>query len=132
MTRSFWAVYPEHDIRAPQKDVKGFISLLMKSLPEEGAGIAALFDDTQGMAKDVARLSAAKGQVEMSRFADEYPVLARHHRSTWGDMMSARVRDPRLKGVLSGQWGYYGLPPSKLWCFYPSGLECFAEIMRHW
>jgi prolycopene isomerase len=33
-------------------------------------------------------------------------------------MMDARLRDPKLKGILSSLWGYFGLPPSRLSCFY--------------
>jgi len=33
-------------------------------------------------------------------------------------MVDGRINNPRLKGIVSGQWGYYGLPPSKLSCFY--------------
>jgi len=114
----FRAIYPGHDVRVPQRDVEGYISLLTKLFPDEESGIAALFDEMQGLARDIGRLSEAKGQVDMGRFAAEYPVLAKHHRSTWGGMLDGRVRDPRLKAVLSSQWGYYGLPPSKLSCFY--------------
>jgi all-trans-retinol 13,14-reductase len=54
----------------------------------------------------------------LSRFPVDFPRLARFHQSTWGQMMDSRIRDPKLKTVLSSQWGYYGLPPSKLSCFY--------------
>jgi prolycopene isomerase len=33
-------------------------------------------------------------------------------------MLDARLRDARLKAIVSAQWEYYGLPPSKLSCFY--------------
>lgn len=114
----FRAIFPEHDIRVPQRDVKGYISLLASLFPEEAVGVEALFGDMRELASDIGRLSAAKGQVDMSRFASEYPALAMHHRSTWGDMLDARLKSPRLKAILSAQWGYYGLPPSTLSCFY--------------
>ncbi len=114
----FRAVYPEHDIRVTQRDVKGYIASLIRMFPEEESGITMLFDDMQGLAGDIGRLSNAKGQVDMSRFVTDYPVLAKHHRSTWGNMLDSRLRDSRLKAIVSAQWGYYGLPPSKLSCFY--------------
>ena len=114
----FRAVYPEHDIRVTQRDVKGYIASLIRMFPEEESGITALFDDMQGLAGDIGRLSNAKGQVDMSRFVTDYPVLAKHHRSTWGNMLDSRLRNSRLKAIVSAQWGYYGLPPSKLSCFY--------------
>jgi phytoene dehydrogenase-like protein len=114
----FRAVYPDHDIRVQQRDPAAFVASLGSLFPGEKAGIAGLFDDMRGLAGDVGRLPSAKGQVEMTRFPAEFPHLARFHQSTWGEMMDTRIRDPRLKAVLSSQWGYYGLPPSRLSCFY--------------
>lgn len=33
-------------------------------------------------------------------------------------MVDARLKDEKLKAIVSAQWGYYGLPPSKLVSFY--------------
>jgi prolycopene isomerase len=54
----------------------------------------------------------------MARFAVEFRVSPHSTRSTWGQMMDSRVRDPRLKAILSSQWGYYGLPLRSCHCFY--------------
>jgi phytoene dehydrogenase-like protein len=54
----------------------------------------------------------------MSRFLTDFPYLARLYDKTWGQMVDARLTDPRLQAIVSSQWGYYGLPPSKLCCFY--------------
>ena len=114
----FRAVYPGHDIRVKQRDPAAFVARLTSLFPEEKAGIAGLFEDMAGLAGDVGRLQNAKGQVDRVRFPVEFPHLATLHRATWGQMMDARIRDPRLKAIVSSQWGYYGLPPSKLSCFY--------------
>jgi all-trans-retinol 13,14-reductase len=114
----FRAIYPDHDVRVRQRDPGAFVANLGSLFPEEKAGIAGLFDDMKGLSDDVGRLRNAKGKVDMVRFPVDFPHLARFHQSTWGQMMDSRIKDPRLKGVLSSQWGYYGLPPSKLSCFY--------------
>ena len=114
----FRAIYPDHDIRVRQRDPAALVATLGALFPEEKAGIAGLFDEMTGLARDIGRLQSAKGQVDMGRFPADFPVLARLHRSTWGQMMDARIRDPKLKAILSSQWGYYGLPPSRLSCFY--------------
>ena len=114
----FRAIYPGHDIRVQQRDPAAFVATLSSLFPEEKAGIAGLFDDMRGLTEDIGRLQSAKGQVDMSRFPVDFPRLARFHQSTWGQMMDSRIKDPKLKAVLSSQWGYYGLPPSKLSCFY--------------
>jgi all-trans-retinol 13,14-reductase len=114
----FRALYPDHYIRVRQRDPAAFVATLSSLFPEEKAGIAGLFDDMTGLAADIDRLQKAKGQVDMSRFPGDFPHLSRFHRSTWAQMMDSRVKDPKLRTVLSSQWGYYGLPPSKLSCFY--------------
>ena len=112
------AIYPEHDIRVAQRDPAAFVSLLTRLFPDEREGIARLFEDMEGLAREVDRLSSAGGQVDMSRFTIDYPHIAAYNGRTWGEMVDTSIRDPRLKAILSSQWGYYGLPPSRLSCFY--------------
>ncbi|MGA9120122.1 MAG: NAD(P)/FAD-dependent oxidoreductase, partial [Bacteroidota bacterium] len=114
----FRAKYPDYDIRAAQQNPKAFIETLIRLFPEEKEGIAGLFDDMTGLARDIGRLSEAKGQVDMSQFPSEFPHLFRYHTATWETMMDARIHSPKLKAIVSAQWGYYGLPPSKLSSFY--------------
>lgn len=114
----FRAIYPDHDIRVAQRDPGAFVEQLCGLFPQERTGIAGLFDDMSGLATDIGRLSAARGQVDMSRFPVEYPHLVRFADKTWGQMVDARLSDPRLKAIVSSQCGYYGLPPSKLASFY--------------
>ena len=71
-----------------------------------------------GLANEVNRLQDAQGQIDMARFPVDFPHLSKFHQSTWGQMMDSRIKDPKLRAVVSSQWGYYGLPPSKLSCFY--------------
>jgi prolycopene isomerase len=111
-------IYPEHDIRVAQKDIPGFIKQVSALFPEEQAGIAGLFEDMGGLAQDIQRLSAARGNVDMSRFAQDFPHLASLYNKTWGELLQTRIKNPKLAAILSSQWGYYGLPPSRLSCFY--------------
>jgi prolycopene isomerase len=54
----------------------------------------------------------------MSRFPLDFPHLFKFNNKTWGEMADTRIKNPKLKAIVSAQWGYYGLPPSKLSCFY--------------
>ncbi len=114
----FRAIYPDHDLRVAQRDPAAYVAQLTALFPAEREGIAGLFEDMGGLATEVGRLSGAGGQVDMSRFAIDFPHLVRFNGKTWGEMVDSRIRDPRLKAIVSGQWGYYGLPPSRLSCFY--------------
>ncbi len=112
------AIYPDDDIRVPARNVPGVIRLLADRFPDEQAGIQSLFNDMQGLSDDIGKLSAAGGNVNPATFAKDYPALARCFGKTWGAMVDARVKNPKLKGIVSSLWGYYGLPPSKLSAFY--------------
>jgi phytoene dehydrogenase-like protein len=114
----FRAIYPDHDLRVTQRDPAAYVIQLSGLFPEERAGIAGLFEDMAGLASEIGRLSSAGGRVDMSRFPVDFPHVMRFNGRTWGEMVDARLRDPRLKAIVSGQWGYYGLPPSRLSCFY--------------
>ncbi len=112
------AIYPDLDLRVPQKDVAGYVKLLASHFPDEREGIQGIIDDMKGFAGDLGRFASARGAVDMSRFPQEYPLLARWHDKTWGAMVASRIQNPRLQAVLSALWGYYGLPPSKLSAIY--------------
>jgi len=114
----FRAIYPDYDIRVPQRDPAAYIGILNGLFPQDKDAIAGILADMQGLAQDIRKLSAARGSVDMSRFAEDFPHLARFNGRTWGEMLETRVKNPKLQAVISGQWGYYGLPPSKLSCFY--------------
>jgi all-trans-retinol 13,14-reductase len=111
-------IYPEHDIRVPDRDVPRYVRELSVLFPEEKAGIEALIGDMQGLAADIGRISAAGGKIDPARFAQDYPVLARTFGKTWGGMVDARVTNPKLRAIFSSLWGYYGLPPSRLSPYY--------------
>jgi phytoene dehydrogenase-like protein len=112
------AVFPDHDIRVPQRNVKGYVATLAESFPGELEAIEALVGDMKGVGEDIAKLTQARGQVDMTRFPMDFPFLFKSATQTWGQMVDARISDPKLKAIVSSLWGYYGLPPSKLAAFY--------------
>lgn len=117
----FRAIFPEHDFRVAQRDVPAFIAQLTKAFPDEKDNINALFDDMAGLAKDFGKFYQASGKVDLSRFPIEYPHLYRYSGSTWAEIIDPVIKSPKLKGIISAQWGYYGLPPSKLASTYYAG-----------
>ena len=111
------AIYPDHDIRVPHRDPAGYVKVLKAAFPDEAAAIDGIFADMKGLADDVGRLSAS-GQPDMASFPTTFPHLFKNFSRTWGAMLDERVKNPKLKAVVSGLWGYFGLPPSKLSPFY--------------
>jgi all-trans-retinol 13,14-reductase len=112
------AIFPNHDIRVPSRNLPAYIDLLTKNFPAEAEGIKALFDEMNGVTQDIGLLSSKKGNVDMSRFPWDYPHLFRFSSSTWGQIVDAKIKDAKLKAIISSLWGYYGLPPSKLASVY--------------
>jgi all-trans-retinol 13,14-reductase len=112
------AVFPDYDFRVEQKNIQAYIDLLTGYFPDEADGIKSLIGDMQGLVADIRKFSAAGGQVDMSRFPMDFPFLFQNYAKTWGQMVDARIKNPKLKAIVSSQWGYYGLPPSKLAGFY--------------
>ena len=112
------AIYPDYDFRVPQKDLPGYIDMLIGYFPNEKQGIEGLFEDMKGIARDINKLSSARGQVDMSRFPVDFPYLFKSYSKTWGQMVDARIKNPKLKAIISALWVYYGLPPSKLASIY--------------
>ena len=112
------AIFPNHDVSVPQRDIPAYIRQLADSFPEERPGIEALVADMRAMNSEIGRLSRAAGKVDMRTFPQEFPTLFRHSDHTWGQLVDSRLRDSKLKAIFSALWLYYGLPPSKLSSFY--------------
>jgi len=123
----FRAIFPGHDIRVPNRDLQGYLDILFKAFPAEKDGITALFDEMRGLQQDLGRLNAAHGKVDMSRFPVEFPHLFRYAGSTWAQIIDPVIKDPKLKGIISAQWGYYGLPPSQLASVY-YGIPLYSYL----
>ncbi len=111
-------IFPDHDVRVPQRDLDRYVKMLVESFPAEQAGIAGIFEDMRGLSADIGKLQAGGGRMDMSRFAQDYPYLAKSFGKTWGQMVDARLKDTKLKAIVSSLWVYYGLPPSRLSPFY--------------
>lgn len=112
------AIYPDDDIRVPARDVPGYIKLLSDRFPDEREGVQGLFEDMAGIVRDVGALSAAPVPPPVVQYPKLYPHLMKAFGKPWGALVDARIKNPKLKGIVSSLWGYYGLPPSKLSSFY--------------
>ena len=112
------AMYPDYDIRVPQKDIAGYVKLLSSLFPEEQQGIQGLVDEMKGVADDINKLSSARGQVDMNRFPMDFPHLFKCFSITWGEMVDGWIKNPKLRTIVSTLWAYYGLPPSRLAALY--------------
>ena len=112
------AIFPEHDIRVPARNMPAYLETLTKAFPAEAEGIRGLFDGMAALGREIRAYSSAGGKVDMSRMPVDFPNLVRYSMSTWGQVMDSSLKDPKLKCIISALWGYFGLPPSKLASIY--------------
>jgi phytoene desaturase len=112
------AIFPDHDIRVKQRDLAAYVAQLAELFPDEKAGIEGLLAEAQEMTREVSKLGRIGRQLDPVLFHVEFPALYGHGQQTWQQMVDERVRDRKLKAILSAQWVYYGLPPSRLSSFY--------------
>ena len=112
------AIFPDYDYHVPQRNLNKYIAMLIGYFPEEEQGIRGIFEDMEGLSHDINKYSQAGGKADMSRFPKDFPYLFKSFNKTWGGMVDARIKNPKLKAMISSLWGYYGLPPSKLACYY--------------
>ncbi len=114
----FRLIYPEHDFRIRQKNPQAFFDTLCGFFPEEKDGLLGLMGDMKGVAEDIGRYQAVQGPPNMATFPRDFPYLFRTFNKTWGQVVDARLKNPKAKALVSFCAGYYGLPPSKLACYY--------------
>jgi phytoene dehydrogenase-like protein len=112
------AIFPEHDVRVPPKDIEGYIKILAGYFPDEKEGIEGLFKAMRGLVDDINRYSSTGGKVDYSTFPKDYPYLFKSANRTWGEIQDSHIKNQKLKAIVSSLWGYFGLPPSKISCYY--------------
>ncbi|MCK6540502.1 MAG: NAD(P)/FAD-dependent oxidoreductase, partial [Anaerolineales bacterium] len=101
------------------KGKENLIERLKSHFPQEAQGIDDYFNDLTNMIEGLRRigdlsspLQAAKGMGSTLKWM----------RATGADLINAHVSDPVLRGVLAGQSGDHGLPPSRVSAFMHAGI----------
>ncbi len=106
-----------------------FAASLKESFPAEAVGIDR-YVQLLGKAVRASGLYFAEKGVPRPIAALAGPLMRwpflRHARRTTKDVLGELVSDPDLAAVLTGQWGDYGLPPSR------SSFAMHAMVARHY
>jgi phytoene dehydrogenase-like protein len=98
------------------------IDRLKSRFPHEVEGIDAYFKDVFLLTEGLRDLGRVRGMKDAIRGAGTASGLLRWARATGQDLLDAHLTDPVLKGVLSGQAGDHGLPPSQVSAFFQAGI----------
>lgn len=89
---------------------------LVAEFPAEAAGIDGYLDQVRAVNRTTMPYFAEKVLPSMLAPIAGPPLrlaAMRHIKKTTADVVHSLVRDPDLRGILTAQWGDYGLPPSK-------------------
>jgi phytoene dehydrogenase-like protein len=117
------------EIAVPQRDPEALIVRLSEQFPEEKEGIHNIVQEMIGIVEESQRLAQQKGKISREDFPTQYPKMWSVRNKTLADLLDSFIRSHDLKNALSAQWGYYGLPPSKLSGFYYA--IAFGEYLRN-
>ncbi len=117
-------VFPDLEFRIPVS-VDTYRDRLVATFPHERRGIDKYVRLLRQVMRAGQRLDAKGGRLglsDMVALAFDMYGLGRNQNRTIGAVLDDCVRDPRLRAVLCGQSGDYGLPPSKVSAFLHLGL----------
>ena len=101
------------------KGKENLIETLKGHFPHEAQGIESYFDDVTGMVSAVRNVGRLNQPLNAAKGAGN---ILKWMRATGGDLINAHITDPVLRGVLAGQSGDHGLPPSQVSAFMHAGV----------
>jgi len=104
------------------KGCENLIARLKERFPHEAKGIDGYFDTITAMTSSLRNLGRVKSPRDAIKAAGSLPAALRWYRLTAQDLIDAHISDPLLQGVLAGQSGDHGLPPSQVSAFMHAGI----------
>jgi phytoene dehydrogenase-like protein len=113
---SFCFIFPDKTYAVPPA-VTDYKSLLKSEFPDEANGIDKIFDSMTAVYEGLGHLPEIT------------PVIARYGGAVFQEILDECLTHPRLKAVISGFWGYLGLPPSRTSALILSAFN--ASICNH-
>ncbi|MEM7184777.1 MAG: NAD(P)/FAD-dependent oxidoreductase [Spirochaetota bacterium] len=117
-------VYPDRTFSV-YGEPERYISDLIKEFPEEEEAIRRYFRDVQKVATHIGKYTMLKSTAPSlasisKQVSTEKPV------QTLQDYYDANFKSESLKGILTSQWGNYGLPP------YLASFAIHAMVVQHY
>ena len=95
------------------------IEALKGHFPHEAQGIDSYFNELVGMVEGLSNLGKLNKPLEAAKGAGN---VLKWMRATGADLINSHVTDPVLRGVLAGQSGDHGMPPSQVSAFMHAGI----------
>jgi all-trans-retinol 13,14-reductase len=111
-------VVGEQQIDFP-KGKQNLIERLKSLFPQEAHGIEAYFNNVTSMMEALRNVGSLSRPFEAVM---SMPMVIKWMRATGADLIHVHISDPVLRGVLAGQSGDHGLPPSQVSAFMHAGV----------
>ena len=113
---SFRMVFPEHDIRLPSGNLQEVINTLEANFPNEKEGIRSLFKEMVKIYSDLCKFLPKTAPIwqQLPSFPFRYKSMFLAMTKTLKQVLDKHIKDKKLKGLLFGNYGYFGLPPNKV------------------
>ncbi len=104
------------------KGKSNLVARLQERFPEEAKGIAGYMNIVSDMMENLNSMMHIKGLGDALKAAIKGPGLLQWAMRSGQDLIERYVSNPLLKGILSGQSGDHGLPPSQVSSFVHAGI----------
>ena len=101
------------------KGKEKLIERLKSRFPHEAQGIDGYFADLTAMTEGLRNIGRLNKPLQAAKGLGN---IIKWMRATGADLINAHVSDPVLRGVLSGQSGDHGMPPSQVSAFMHAGI----------
>lgn len=113
---AFNYIFPDKTYVVPRK-VEDYKDYLKKEFPLEVSGIDQMFREMDQI------------YIGLGKFPEITPIIKDNVGLVFQDLLDKFVKDKRLQAVISGFWGYLGIPPSRVSSLILSGFN--ASISNH-
>ena len=104
------------------KGKEKMVAYLKERFPHEAEGIEGYFDAVSNLMGSLSKASRVRGVGSAVKSVGDVVTVLRWSRRTGQDLIDHYVSDPVLKGVLAGQSGDHGQPPSQVSAFIHAGV----------
>jgi phytoene dehydrogenase-like protein len=113
---SFRMIFPEHDIRLSSGNLQEVINTLETHFPAEKKGIHSLFKEMTHIFSDLSKFlpNTAPMCQQLLGIPFRYPSMFGAMSKSLKHVLDKHLKDEKLKGLIFGNYGYFGLPPSKV------------------
>jgi phytoene dehydrogenase-like protein len=101
------------------KGKENLIERLKSQFPHEAKGIDSYFTELVNMMEGLRNIGNLSKPLQAAKGAGN---VLKWMRATGADLINAHISDPVLRGVLAGQAGDHGLPPSQVSAFMHAGI----------